>query len=102
MAFREYHTRPRLQVPFERYRTALVGELDDDINNPGPSECGVRAAASVVRVQSRRKIRGQPGVVAARSVLTLENVNDALGRHVAVLCKATAGPNIEKRSQSLN
>jgi hypothetical protein len=27
----------RLQVPFERHRTALVGELDDDINNPGPS-----------------------------------------------------------------
>ena len=41
MAFREYHTRPRLQVPFDRHRTALVGELHDDVNNPWPSRGGV-------------------------------------------------------------
>ena len=38
----------------------------------------MRTSARIVRVQSRRKIRGQPSVVAAWIAGTLENVDDAL------------------------
>jgi hypothetical protein len=84
MAHRECHTGTRLQIALKCHRTALVGELDDDINDPRSAGSGVWTLARVVRIQSRRKIRRQPGVVAARIASTLENVDDALGRHVAL------------------
>jgi hypothetical protein len=84
MAHRERHPRTRLQIALKRHRTALVPELHDDVDDPWPAGGGVRTLARVVGVQSRRKIRRQPGVIAAWIPGTLKNVDDALGRHVAL------------------
>ena len=39
------------QVPLERDRSILVGELDDDIYLPGATIRRVHAAASIVRLE---------------------------------------------------
>jgi hypothetical protein len=84
MALCEGHARTRLQVPFKGHRPAFVGKLHDDINDPRSVRGRMRTVASVVRIQSRRKTRRQPCVVAAWVAGTLKNVDDALGRHVAL------------------
>ena len=89
MSLRERHARTRLQVPFKGHRPAFVGKLHDDINDPRSPRGRMRTVASVVRIQSRRKTRRQPGVVAALIAGTLKNVDDALGRHVALTVRSS-------------
>jgi hypothetical protein len=96
----EGHARARLQIALERHRTGLVPELHDDVDDPWPAGGGVRTLARVVGVQSRRKIRRQPGVIAAWIPGTLKNVDDALGSHVGLAVQRSRRRRYGRSAQS--
>ena len=79
MALRECAAGTRFQVMFKRHRAAFVREFYDHIDTPRPAGGGVRTPSSVVRGKSRRNVPGQPGVVAIRIALALEDVDETLG-----------------------
>ena len=72
--------RPRFQVPLERDRSLLVGELHDDIDPPWSPTRRVEAAAGIVRLEPGAPITGDAGVIPPRVSATAEYVN-ATPRH---------------------
>ena len=51
MALRKNATGAGFQVPLERDRSLLVGELDDDIDLPRPAVRRMKTATSIVRLE---------------------------------------------------
>src|SRR5687767_6544871 len=60
MAYRECHARPRLQISLKLYRTALIGELHDDIDDPWPAGGRVCTGPRCVRPVSPKDSTSAP------------------------------------------
>ena len=76
MPLRECHAGAALQVPLERYGAMLIGELNDDVDNPWSVLRRVWTPSGVVRVEPCREVRCQACVVARWIGLASENVDD--------------------------
>ena len=62
MAAGKSAARPRFQVPLERDRSLLIGELHDDIDLPGPPTHRVEASAGIVCLEPGAPITRDGGV----------------------------------------
>jgi hypothetical protein len=75
MALRERHSRSGLQVLLERKGASLVGELYDDVEEPGSVPGGAVATVAVVLGEASSHIRREAGVVLRGIVAVPENVD---------------------------
>ena len=66
-----------LQIPLERDRSLLVGELHDDVDLPWPPTRGVKAAAAIVRLDAGAPVTGDAGVIALGISETPKNIDAA-------------------------
>ena len=78
MTLSEGYARSGLQVPLERERTRLVGELDYDIDVPGQTVRRVCAVAGIMSGNTGRDIRRHPCVIPRWSGSIAENVHESL------------------------
>jgi len=104
----ERHTRTRLQIALKRYRTALIGELHDDIDDPWPARGRVWALSGIVCVETGAPIAGYAGVVAGSIRNATEHGHRAFRIcHGSHACNADSNgvpsdfPNLES-SRSIN
>ena len=73
----ERHPRARLQIALKRYRTALIGELHNDIDDPWPARSRVWALSGIVCVETGAPIAGYAGVVTGSIRDATEHVHRA-------------------------
>ncbi len=78
MPVSECASRSGFQIPFESDRSFLVRKLHNDVNTPGTTRCGVRAAAGIVGLESGCNVGRQACVVTIRIGLASNDVDESL------------------------